>query len=296
MKRTFKRRKRPWTAQRAKSTVAWFFVYAGVIALLCFMIMPLVYLICTAFKPLHEMYIFPPQFFVRNPTIKNFNDLLMAMSSSAVPFTRYIFNSVFVTVITVVGTVFISTLGAYGLSKHNPPGSGFFFQVVVAALMISSYVTQIPRYLIISGLGMVNSYSALIIPALATAYYFFLVKQFVDQIPNELLEAARVDGCGELKIYWKIVMPSLTPAWATMMVFCFVTSWNDSFSPMIYLTDQAMKTLPVALSTISGGTASLGRAGATAAATLLMTMPTIILFSACQNMVTQTMVHSGIKG
>ncbi|MBQ5841036.1 MAG: carbohydrate ABC transporter permease [Clostridia bacterium] len=296
MKREFKRRRRPWSVERAKNTGKWFFVYAAVIALLCFMIMPLVYLICTAFKPLHEMYVFPPQFFVRNPTIKNFNDLLMAMSSSAVPFTRYIFNSVYVTIVTVVGTVFVSTLGAYGMSKHNPPGSKFFFQVIVAALMISPYVTQIPRYLIISGLGLVNHYSALIIPALATAYYFFLVKQFVDQIPNELLEAARVDGCGEMRIYWKIVMPSLTPAWATMMVFCFVASWNDAFSPMIYLTDQAMKTLPVALNTISGGTASLGRAGATAAATLLMTMPTIILFSACQNMVTQTMVHSGIKG
>lgn len=296
MKRTFKKRRRPWTKERVRTTMNWVFVYTGIIALLCFMVMPLVYLISTAFKPLHEMYVFPPRFFVRNPTMKNFSDLLLAMSSSSVPFTRYIFNSLYVTVITVVGTVFVSTLGAYGLSKHTPPGSKSFFQVIVAALMISAYVTQIPRYLIISGLGLLNHYSALIIPALASSYYFFLVKQFVDQIPNELLEAARVDGCGELKIYWQIVMPALTPAWATMMVFCFVGTWNDYLSPMIYIHDQAMRTLPVALNTISGGGASLGRAGATMAATLLMTMPTIILFSACQRMVTQTMVHSGIKG
>lgn len=292
---TFKR-KRPLSATRIRSKGAWAAVYIVMLFVVCFTMLPLVYLVCTAFKPLSELFVFPPQFFVRNPTLKNFSDLLLSMSSSAVPFTRYVFNSALVTVITVIGTIFVSTLGAYGMVKHNPPGSKLWFQVILAALMISPYVTQIPRYLIINRLGLINSYAALIIPSLATAYNFFLVKQFVEQIPNALIEAARIDGCGEMRIYWQVIMPLLIPAWSTLMVFSFVSSWNDYFSPLIYLSDQAMKTLPLALNTISGGSATIGRAGAVAAATLLMTLPTIILFMLSQKKVMQTMVHSGIKG
>lgn len=292
---TFKRR-RPLSAARLRSKGAWAAVYILMILVVCFTMLPLVYLVSTAFKPLSELFVFPPQFFVRNPTLKNFSDLLLSMSSSAVPFSRYVFNSVLVTVATVVGTIFVSTLGAYGMVKHNPPGSKLWFQIILAALMISPYVTQIPRYLIINSVGLINSYWALIIPSVATAYNFFLVKQFVEQIPNTLIEAARIDGCGEMRIYWQIIMPLLTPAWSTLMVFSFVNSWNDYFSPLIYLNDQALKTLPLALNTISGGSATIGRAGAVAAATLLMTLPTVILFMLSQKKVMQTMVHSGIKG
>lgn len=291
---TFK--KSSFTVRRARSTGAWVFVYFIMILVVCFTMLPLVYLVSTAFKPLSELFVFPPQFFVKNPTLKNFSDLLLSMSSSAVPFTRYVFNSVLVTVATVAGTIFVSTLGAYGMVKHNPPGSKIWFQIILSALMISPYVTQIPRYLIINSLGLVNSYAALIIPSIATAYNFFLVKQFVEQLPNELIEAARIDGCGETRIYGQIIMPLLTPAWSTLMVFSFVNSWNDYFSPLIYLNDQAMKTLPLALNTISGGSASIGRAGAVAAATLLMTLPTVVLFMFSQKKVMETMVHSGIKG
>lgn len=290
------KRRRPLTAARLRSNGAWTAVYIIMILVVCFTMLPLVYLVSTAFKPLSELFVFPPQFFVRNPTLKNFSDLLLSMSSSAVPFSRYVFNSIFVTVITVIGTIFVSTLGAYGMVKHNPPGSKLWFQIILAALMISPYVTQIPRYLIINELGLINSYMALIIPSIATAYNFFLVKQFVEQIPNALIEAARIDGCGEMRIYWQVIMPLLTPAWSTLMVFSFVSSWNDYFSPLIYLNDQAMKTLPLALNTISGGSATIGRAGAVAAATLLMTLPTVVLFMLSQKKVMQTMVHSGIKG
>ncbi len=292
---TFKR-KRPLSAARLRSKGAWAAVYILMTLVVCFTMLPLVYLVSTAFKPLSELFVFPPQFFVRNPTLKNFSDLLLSMSSSAVPFSRYVFNSALVTAATVVGTIFVSTLGAYGMVKHNPPGSKLWFQIILAALMISPYVTQIPRYLIINSVGLINSYWALIIPSIATAYNFFLVKQFVEQIPNTLIEAARIDGCGEMRIYGQIIMPLLTPAWSTLMVFSFVNSWNDYFSPLIYLNDQALKTLPLALNTISGGSATIGRAGAVAAATLLMTLPTVILFMISQKRVMQTMVHSGIKG
>lgn len=281
------------TAERLKKNSSWTAVYIIMIALVCFTALPLVYLVSTAFKPLSELYVFPPQFFVRNPTLKNFSDLMLALSSSAVPYTRYMYNSILITVITVVLTVIITSLAAYGLVKHSPPGSKTWFNIIVAALMVSPQVTQIPKYLVINELGLVNSYAAIIIPALASAYYFFLVKQFVEQLPNELIEAARIDGGGEMYIFWRIIMPMLKPAWVTMLIFCFVATWNDYFSPLVYLNDQAMKTLPLALQTIGSG---IGRAGAVSAATLLMTMPTIILFSVSQRNVMQTMIHSGIKG
>lgn len=291
-----KKRKRPLTAQRVQTSGSWILVYSLMLLLVCFTALPLIYLVCTAFKPLSELYVFPPQFFVRNPTTKNFSDLLLSLSSSAVPYTRYLFNSVFIALITVVLTIIISSMAAYGFVKHSLPGNKLWFGLVVAALMVSPYVTQIPRYLIVNELKLINSYAALIVPVLASAYYFFLVKQFMEQIPNELVEAARIDGSGEMHIFWRIIMPMLTPAWVTMMIFCFVGTWNDFFSPLIYLNDQAMKTLPLALNTISGGGASIGRAGAVSAATLLMTLPTIILFTLSQRKVMQMMVHSGIKG
>jgi ABC-type glycerol-3-phosphate transport system permease component len=281
------------TAERLKRNTSWTAVYIAITAMVCFTALPLVYLVSTAFKPLSELYVFPPQFFVRNPTLKNFSDLMLALSSSAVPYTRYMFNSIWITAITVVLTVIITSLAAYGLVKHSPPGSKTWFNIIVAALMVSPQVTQIPKYLVINELGLVNSYAAIIIPALASAYYFFLVKQFVEQLPNELIEAARIDGAGEMYIFWRIIMPMLKPAWVTMLIFCFVGTWNDYFSPLVYLNDQAMKTLPLALQTIGTG---IGRAGAVSAATLLMTMPTIILFTISQRNVMQTMIHSGIKG
>lgn len=288
--------KRPFSLGRLKRGSGWFVVYLLVILLVLFTSLPLVYLISTAFKPLNELFVFPPQFLVRNPTLKNFSDLMLSLSSSSVPFTRYAFNSLFVTVITVVCTVLVSTVGAYGLVKHHPPGSKAFFQVVIACLMFSPQVTQIPRYLIINGMGLVNHYSALILPGIAVAYNFFLVKQFVEQIPNELIEAARIDGAGEFRIYSKIIMPALAPVWSTLVVFSFVSNWNDYFSPLIYINKQAMRTLPLALNTISGGGTSISRAGATAAATFLMTLPTVLVFTVAQKKIMETMVHSGLKG
>ena len=288
--------KKEMTRERLLSGGNWAIVYIFVGFLVLFTALPLIYLVSTAFKPLSELYIFPPQFFVKHPTTQNFRDLVLSLSSSAVPYTRYLFNSAFIATLTVFGTIMICTIGAYGLVKQRPTGSKVIFQVILAALMFSPYVTQVPRYLIINGMGLVDHYAALILPAMASAYYFFLVKQFIEQMPDELIEAARIDGAGEYRIYWQMIMPMLRPAWATMFVFCFVATWNDYFSPLIYLNEPALKTLPLALSTISGGGSSIGRAGAVSAATLLMTLPPIIVFSLMQRKVMQTMIYSGIKG
>lgn len=268
--------------------------YLIMIALAAFFLLPLVYMVVTAFKPLDELFLFPPRFWVTNPTMQNFTDLVATMASNEVPFTRYVFNSVVVTILSVVGSVIVCSMGAFVAEKIKIKGMGIFSQIVVYALMFSVPAAQIPIYLIISNLGMINTWWALIIPKLATPMYFFLYQQFVSQVPNELIESARLDGCGNFKIFMRIVVPMTKAAISTIIVFSFVANWNDSFSPMIYINKQAMKTLPIILQTI--GTGGVARAGAGAAATLLTTSPTIIISVIMQNNILKTMAYSGIKG
>ncbi|MEG1886486.1 MAG: carbohydrate ABC transporter permease [Oscillospiraceae bacterium] len=271
-------------------------VYVLITLLVTFTALPLIYVINTAFKPIHELYIWPPQFFVHEPTMQNFSDLLTALSSSTVPFTRYIFNSIFTTLATVFLTVVVSAMGAYGLAKHKPRGSGAIMAIVLAALMFSPHVTQIPNYLIVKQMGLLNTYAALIVPKIAVAYNFFLMERFAVQIPNALLEASRIDGASEFRIFWKIAMPILRPAWATLIVFSFVANWNDYFSALVYIDSQAMKVLPLALQTISGtAVIDTARAGASAAVSLIMILPTILIYILMQKQIMKTMAHSGIK-
>jgi len=279
---------------RRKFSFKWFLLYAFMLALVGFTSLPLIYMVSTAFKPIDELFLFPPKFFVRNPTIENFKSLLMAVSSSTVPFTRYVFNSIFITCINVLGTVLVCSMGSYALVKHKLPGAKIAFKIILGALMFPGHVTQIPNYMVVNTLGLINTYSALIIPKLAVAYNFFLMKQFIEQLPDALIESARLDGANEWCVFWKIVMPSIQPAVATLVVFSFVANWNDYFSPLVFITSEAMKTLPLAIQTI-GGSANIARAGATAAATFLTTAPTVIIFVFMQSRVMQTMVHSGIK-
>lgn len=280
---------------RRKIKVGHTIFVAGMLALVCFTALPMVAMICRAFMPLDELYLYPPRIIVRKPTLSNFADLLTSLSASEVPFSRYIFNSLFTTGITVFLSILVCCAGAYGLAKFKPRGSATIFAVITAALMFSSYVTQIPNYLIVTELGLVNSYWALILPKVAVAYNFFLVKQFAEQLPNSILEAARIDGSGEFGTFWKIAMPLLKPAWSTLAVFSFVSNWNDYFSALVYINKDAMKTLPLALQTLAGGAGVVARSGSVGAATLLTTLPTIIVFCIMRGRVMQTMTYSGIK-
>lgn len=268
--------------------------YVCIIPLLIFTSLPLVYVVSTAFKPLEEIVRFPPQFFVRNPTLNNFEDLLVSLSGSSVPFLRYLFNSIIISLGVVIGTIIISSMGACALAKHKVLFGNTIFLIIVSSLMFSAYVTQIPTYLVVKELGMLDTYWALIIPKLGVAYNLFLMKQFCEQIPNTLLEAARIEGAGEWKIFLRIVMPLLRPAWATLAVFSFTSSWNDYFGPLVYITQQQLRTLPLALQSISES-GSLTRAGATAASTFILIVPTVLVYSLMQKRLMSTMVHSGIK-
>lgn len=273
-------------------------LYLFMLLMVAFTALPLIYVVSSAFKPVDELFLFPPRFFVRNPTTKNFSDLVMSLGSSTIPFLRYVYNSVVISVAVVVSTVVVCSMGAYALSKHRVPASGVIFKIIIAALMFSPHVTTIPRYLVVNALGLYDSYLALIITQVAVAYNFFLMKQFLDQFPNEIMESGRIDGANEWRLFWKIVMPSQGPAIATLVVMTFVFCWNDYFTPLIYTSSQTMKTLPLALQTIAGGAAAVnvGRAGAVAAATLLMIVPVVVLFTIMQGKVMATMTHSGIKG
>lgn len=270
--------------------------YIVMTLLAVFTMLPIVYMISTAFKPLEEMFLYPPRFFVRNPTIRNFAELLLAIDSLSVPFVRYLFNSLLVSGVTVAAGVVISSMAAYPLAKYpRMPGAKAFFAIIVSALMFAPEVTQIPRYLIVDRLGMIDSYFALILPALAGSYGLFLMKQFMEQMPIELIEAAKVDGASEWRIFWQIVMPLVRPAWITLIIFSFIGTWNDFFTPLIFTRSEQMKTLPLIMSSIGGGPGTVARTGAVAAASLIVTLPTLVIFLLLQKYVMKTMAYSGIK-
>lgn len=271
------------------------FLYTFLTAAGLLMLMPLVYMASTSIKPVSELFLFPPRFFVVNPTFLNFRDLLLITGTSFVPFTRFIFNSLIVSSCIVAGGVLVSAMAAYPLAKHNMPFRHAIFNMVVLGLMFSPLVLQIPQYLLISQSGLMNTYFALVLPYLAAPIGMFLMTQFLRQIPDALLEAARIDGASEWKVFWVVVMPMLKPAIATFALFSFIQAWNDPYPAMVYTTQEDMKSLPLAIQTISGGAGVIARVGTLAAASFLMIIPTILVFIITQRMVLQTMAHSGLK-
>lgn len=284
--------KQKWSHLSTEAKLKWIIVYIFMILLVLLSALPLIYMVSTAFKPLQELFLFPPTFFTKNPTLQNFKQLFSTVQVGTIPMTRYVFNSVFTTAITVFLTVIISSMGAYALEKLKPPGHKWIFKVVIIGLMFVPPVAQIPIYIVMSKLHLLNTYAALILPSLATPMYLFLMKQFMTQIPESIIESARIEGASELRIFFKIVMPVAKPAWCTVIVFAFCAQWNNSGNSIIYITDQSMKTLPYVLSSIGSGSASL--MGAQAAAALLTTSVTIIIYTIMQKNVLDTMSYAGI--
>lgn len=256
-----------------------------------FMALPMVFAIGNAFKPLDEFFIFPPRFFVINPTLDNFNDLFILMAQSWVPFSRYIFNTVFITVVGTGGHVIIASMAAFVLEKHKFPGREVLFNIVILALMFSGAVTAIPNFLTMSTLGWIDTHLALIIPAFAAPIGLFLMKQFMVTIPDSLLESARIDGASELKVFWNIAMPAVKPGWLTLIIFSFQGLWGATGGTFIF--SEELKTLPFALSQILLG--GIARAGVGAAVMLMMMSVPIVMFIATQSNIIQTMATSGIK-
>ncbi len=286
-RRLFRRKAKVINRSRAGNAIMFFFMAVCAI----FMVLPLVYVINNAFKPLDELFRYPPTIFVRNPSMDNFYDLMILMSNSWVPFSRYIFNTIIITGGGTVGHVIIASLAAYPLAKHNFPGKKLLFAIVVLSIMFTYQVTQIPNYLIISKLGINNTYLAVILPACAYGLGLYLMKQFMEQIPDSLIESARLDGASEYRVFWKIIMPNVKPAWLTLAVLQFQTVWGNTGST--FLRDEQLKPLQYALQQIvNGGPA---RQGAAAVVTFIIAAVPITFFIICQSSIIETMTTSGMK-
>ena len=256
-----------------------------------FMALPFVYTVIQAFKPFEELFAFPPKFYVVNPTINNFIDLFMVTANSWVPFSRYIFNSVLVSLVGTTLHVLCASLCAYPIAKHQFPGKKAIFKVIQLSLLFNGTVTSLPTYIIMSKLGLINNYLAIILPAVGGAFGMFLMKQFMEGIPTPLLEAGRIDGAGEWKIFWKIVMPNVKPAWLTLIIFCFTGLWNNNGGS--YIFDEQLKMLPTALTQIAS--VGIARMGVGMAASLLLVIPPIVTFIISQSRIIETMSTAGIK-
>ena len=256
------------------------------------MAIPLVYAIIQSVKPLDEIFAYPPKFFVRNPTFDNFISVYQLTQNLWVPLSRYIFNSLFISVLGTGLYVVIAAMAAFPLSKHRFPGKKIISLLVVWALLFRSEVTGVSQYIIISELGMINTYLSMLLPPLASTFGVFLMMQFMETaIPESVLEAARIDGASEYRIFFSIVMPSVKPAWLTLVIFTFQSMWNATGVSYVY--DESLKTLPSVLSNISSG--GLARAGASSAVAVLLMVPPIVIFLISQSSVMDTMAHSGIK-
>ena len=255
------------------------------------MVLPMVYAISNAFKPLDELFVFPPRFFVRNPTLDNFKGISALFTETMVPFSRYVSNTLFITVGGTVGSIFIASAAGYVLEKKSFPGKNALFSLVVTALMFTATVTAIPNYLVMSKLGIVDTYWSIFLPVFGASFNVFLMKQFMVNVPDTILEAARVDGAGEQRIFWTIVMPSVKSAWLTLIIFSFQSLWGITGSGTIY--SEQLKTLPYALS--QAVTAGISRTGESAAISCLMMIVPITVFIVTQSNVMETMMSSGIK-
>jgi ABC-type glycerol-3-phosphate transport system permease component len=244
-----------------------------------------------AFKPFDELFRYPPKIFVKNPTWKNFKDLIVLMNNSWVPFTRYILNTIILTGGGTLGHILLASMAAYPLAKLDIPGKKVLFSVVVLALMFNGTVTSIPNYMIISYLGLNNTYWAVILPAFASSLGLYLMKQFMEQIPDSLLESARLDGAGEFTIFFRIVMPNVKPAWLTLAIFQFQFMWGNTGSG--FLRSEQLKPLQYALYQVSSG--GVARQGAAAVVQLIVAAIPITFFLICQSQVIETMTTSGMK-
>ena len=254
-------------------------IYIMLIIIAVAMVFPLVFAVSSSLKPLDELFRFPPKVFPQRPTLDNFSDLFVTLSQSYVPFSRYLLNTVFITVVGTFGHLIIASMAAFVLA------------IIVTALMFSGYVTGIPNYVIMSRLHMIDTFWAIILPAFAAPIGLFLMKQFMEGLPTALIEAAHLDGAGEFRIFWSIVMPNVKPAWLTMIIFSVQSLWNNSAATVIY--SEAKKTLVYALQQIQAG--GIARTGQAAAVQVITMIVPILIFVFSQRNILETMASSGLK-
>ncbi|MDF2699481.1 MAG: transporter permease [Haloplasmataceae bacterium] len=259
-----------------------------------FMGLPIVYIFSTALKPTDELFVFPPRFFVQNPTIVNFKKLF-SVTGTGIPITTFLINSIITTFLVVFCSVLFSAMAGYILSKKHFKGKNTLFEINKTALMFVPITVMIPRFLVISNIGIVDTRFAHVLPLLAIPVGLFLIKQFVDQVPNELIEAAQIDGAGDFYIFLKIVIPLIKPALATVAILAFQSAWNNTETSMLFVSTETKQTFAFYMSSILNVSNTVAGTGISAAATLIMFLPNLTIFIFLQNKVMSTMAHSGIK-
>ena len=266
-------------------------LYLFLLLMAALMVYPLVFAVNAALKPLDELFKFPPKTFAQNPTLDNFTDLFVTLGKSWVTFPRYVFNTVFITVAGTAGHLVVASMAAFVLAKYDFPGGRTFFKLVTIALMFNGSVTAIPNYLLINKLGWIDTYWAIIIPAFGSSMGLFLMKQFMEGLPMSLIEAAKIDGANEWKVFTRIVMPNVKPAWLTLIIFSVQGLWNNGATTFIYSEEK--KLLPLALSQIQSG--GIARTGQAAAVTVIMMSVPIATFVLSESQILETMASSGLK-
>lgn len=270
-------------------------MYLVLVPLALFMALPIVFIINHAFKPIDELFAFPPRFFVENPVFDNFVKLARQASAGGISISRYIFNSVIVTGSVVFLSMIISSMAAFALSKLRFRAKGILMEINNLAMMFVPVAVIIPRYLLVEKMGIINTYFAHILPLIALPVGMFLVKQFTDQVPDSLIEAAVVDGANYFTVYRKIILPMIKPAIATVAILAFQSVWNNTETSAMYTNKESMRTLTFYMNTLASNTNAVAGQGIAAAASLIMFLPNLILFILCQSKVMNTMAHSGIK-
>lgn len=263
-----------------------FLLISGVV-----MAFPMIYAISNSFKPLHELWLFPPNLIVRNPTVNNYKDMFTILSNSTVPFTRYLFNTLFITIGATLLRVISSCMAAYPLSKAKFKGRRALSKLITMTLMFAAPAAALANYLIMAQLGWIDTWLCLLVPALGSSFSLHLIRGFVDQFPDSVLEAARIDGAGEFRIFWSILMPNLKPAWMTLIVFSVKDYWNQGAT--IYIYQEELKSLNYALGQISAE--GVARAGVSMAIGVIMMIVPIITFLITQSNIIETMATSGMK-
>ncbi len=273
--------------------------YVVLVPLSALMLLPIIYIFSSAFKPPDELFAFPPRFFVVNPTLKNFTDLFSLLSTSGIPISRYLFNSILITLVTVAASIFISSAAAYSLSKKRFKLKQMLFAINNVALMFVPIAVTIPRFLVIERLHLLDTFWVHILPVMALPVGLFLLKQFIDGIPDEVIEAAQIDGAADIWIYLRIILPMIQPALATIAILTFQAAWNNAEISTLYINDESMRTLAFYLSTLNKatttGAAAVAGQGMAAAAALIMFLPNLVIFIILQGQVMSTMSHSGLK-
>lgn len=252
---------------------------------------PLIMTASNALKSLDELFLFPPRLLPRNITFDNFRDLSELMSNSWIPFSRYFFNTILITVTGTVGHVLIASMCAYPLAKYKFPGRNLIFTLVVYSLMFAPQVTATPNYIIVSRIGLIDTPLAIILPAIASSLGLYLMKQFMQQIPDELIESAKIDGASEYRIFFQIVMPLVKPAWLTLIILLFQRLWTTDGGSFIF--SEELKPVSYALRQIAQGT--IERAGTIAAVSFIMMIVPVTFFIISQSRIVETFSHSGMK-